>query len=186
MMSVKSRAQQAKVAKPKQLRNRPFMIITHMYSPAKNESGKMPPTHVKDWINKKLGEIAMSEIASFADRIDDSTMTTASVIIDLLDSKIVKNRQAPVMKEDGVLMTQKEVDDAVVNFFMEKYAEKASECLWAYFRKYGLGSQPIEINAKDAAAIEQLREAAKLHGAKLVPTDSVGVPIADESVAPPA
>lgn len=148
----------------KKLHHRPFLVITHAYTPAKNEeTGRMPPTHVKGWQEKKLGEMEMHETASFVDSISTRMLESASVIIDLLDQSLVKNRQLALAGS-----TQADTDREIVNYFLNRYQEKCGQCLMHYFRKFGMASQPLEIDAADAQAIERLRAAAQLENGTLV------------------
>ena len=100
----------------KYLRHRPFLIIEERARPAPNVK-----TERKGWMEVP-GQVARFEIPSIVDRVADKHMMGASVIVDLLNRKMVKNRYSEMGTEEQF-----------VTHYLEKYAEQITEGLriWA-------------------------------------------------------
>lgn len=93
------------------LRNRPFLVIV-LSSRAKNGIN----TQKAGW-NKILANVTNLETPTIVDRVSNKMMTEAAVIIDILNTKIVKNRNGS------------EHDDAVLKYYMERYSADIAEAL---------------------------------------------------------
>lgn len=92
------------------LRNRPFLIINNTYEP----SGTVR-TEVKGWKDQP-GALTNLEQPLLVDRVQASHLSRASVIIDVLNKKIVKNRY----EEDPT---------AVMNHYLNKYKSAVMEAI---------------------------------------------------------
>lgn len=68
------------------LRHRPFMVVTHIQRPAKGVN-----TSKAGWSNADT-EWDVSENMVIVDRVKTNQMNMASVILDLLEGTVVKNR----------------------------------------------------------------------------------------------
>jgi hypothetical protein len=92
------------------LRNRPFLVITQTGRAARHVKTEVPGWAVEqnNW--------AVTERPVIVDRISDKMMTEASIIIDLLNTKLVKNRFA----ETGH-------DEKVMEYYLGKYSTEVTQ-----------------------------------------------------------
>jgi len=67
-------------------RNRPFLVVELYYNP-----GFGMKTHQKDW-QKKPDSWKINEYPFIKNRLTDKTLRQASVIIDIVNKKIIKSR----------------------------------------------------------------------------------------------
>lgn len=77
-------------------RNRPFLLITHHASPANGQK-----TESANWKND--GKWDINEEISIVDRVNDRHITSCSVIVDILNRKLVKNRFSESHSEEEVV-----------------------------------------------------------------------------------
>lgn len=98
------------------LRNRPFLVITHVQRP-----NKKIDTRKAGWSTPET-EWDVSENMIVVDRIKMHQMNQASVILDLLHGKVVKNRFG-------------ENDIAVFKAYFDRYQQDIVEALKTWGRK---------------------------------------------------
>jgi uncharacterized protein with ATP-grasp and redox domains len=95
--------------------NRPFLVITHIQTPEKGQR-----TNLHGWT--KDAEWATHESMKIVDRLNTKTLTTASIILDILDEKVVKNRY------DSISNTE------IFDEYIKKYLEDVQEGMIAWVR----------------------------------------------------
>lgn len=93
------------------LSKRPFVVITNRYKPAPGSR-----TEQKGWAERSGWEV--HEEMTVVDRITNKHTTYATVIIDVMEAKLVRN---------GLKGTS--TDDEVLNHFMTKYKPQVSEAI---------------------------------------------------------
>lgn len=95
------------------LRDRPFLVASFSRRPKKDAN-----TRIKGWQNDK-NNMETFEHVSIVDRINNKELQ-ASVIIDIVESKMIKN-------------TTGSTDDSINEHFIGKYADKIKHALsiWA-------------------------------------------------------
>jgi hypothetical protein len=110
----------------KYLRNRPFLVLTETSRPAPGVK-----TETKGWMEVD-GQLKRFEQPSIVDRVQRKHLVNATIIIDLLNRAVVKNRHA----ELGT-------DEQFLEFYMEKYAEQITEGLriWAQRSALDIGKK---------------------------------------------
>ena len=92
------------------LRNRPFLVITQIGRPAKHVK-----TNVAGWAIEG-SNWAVTERPMIVDRISDKMLNEASIIVDILNTKLVKNR----FGESGP-------DDKVMEYYLGKYSAEVTQ-----------------------------------------------------------
>ena len=90
------------------LRHRPFLVVELFSRP-----GDGVRTERKGW-RKSVGNIKVIDYPRVVNRISDTTMRRATVIIDLQHDKVIKNRY----KCDGTAF-----DDEILVTYMSRYAD---------------------------------------------------------------
>lgn len=93
------------------LRNRPFLIVNTIERPAKGVN-----TAKKGWADDRANW-AIFENPYLTDRVSNKIMREATVIIDVMSSKVVKSRFNEVK------------DDEVAEHYMTKYKEQVAEAM---------------------------------------------------------
>jgi hypothetical protein len=125
------------------LRNRPFLVISTIARPAKGIR-----TYKQGWADTS-SNWATFEQPQIVDRVSNKHLTEASVIIDILNRAVVKNRHS-----DG------NDDKLAVEHFLTKYTELVTEGLVQFARNSGLVNEATvaaaaaEADAEEAAAAE--------------------------------
>ena len=113
------------------LRNRPFLCIEFVQRPAKGvNTAKAGWQHV-------TGNVASFEKPSVVDRINDTQMRSANVIIDVLNSKCIKGVTDDVSEEQ------------IVGYFLEKYRDQVKEAMDIWLTKL---AKNVVATEKQAAA----------------------------------
>jgi hypothetical protein len=95
--------------------NRPFLVITHIKTPAKGQR-----TNLQGWT--KDAEWDTHESMKVVDRLNTKTLTSASIILDILDEKVVKNRYDNIPNQE------------IFDEYVKKYVEDIQEGLIAWVR----------------------------------------------------
>lgn len=98
------------------LRNRPFLVVTNVARPSKDAK-----TSVKGWNNTQTN-VNVFERVSVVDSVSGRLLQEATIIIDILNNKVVKNRYATSSDEEKVLQ-----------HFISKYGKEVTQGLeiWA-------------------------------------------------------
>jgi hypothetical protein len=106
------------MSKQDYLRKRPFLVIIYHAKPAPSEN-----TSVRGWGEKAKWEA--NETANFVDRVSNKMLVEASVIIDIMNAKVVKNRY------------DRSADQQVMEHYISKYKDKVKEAVayWMQTRK---------------------------------------------------
>lgn len=101
------------------LRNRPFLVINVSARPSSQAK-----TQVRGWLSRPENTETF-ESASIVDRVTDNVITNSILIIDIINTTIVRNRLA-----------EKPDEDKLIKHFMSKYSDKVTEGLriWAQQR----------------------------------------------------
>lgn len=134
------------------LRNRPFLVIRHHAKPAPSEN-----TSVKGWGIKAKWEA--NETANFVDRISNKMSVEASVIIDIMKAKVIKNRY------------DRKADQQVMEYYIDKYKDKVKEAVAHWMQTRGnaqlseettrmLAPQEVAVGTDDQVAIKSEQHAA--------------------------
>lgn len=118
----------------KYLRNRPFLLVGITRRPTKASNVR---THVKGW-GDNPGHWDTFETPSLVDRVNGTHLTNSAVIIDVLNTKIVKNQFSDTP------------DEQVVQHYMNKYSAQITEAMNIWLSQ--LSKKVAEINAANAAA----------------------------------
>jgi len=95
----------------KNLRNRPFLIVTMVTRPAKGVN-----TSKKGW-HEKPGSVDIFERPYVKDRISDNDIAEASVVIDILNRTVVKNRYEAVP------------DAVAAAYYLDKYRDQVKKAM---------------------------------------------------------
>lgn len=90
------------------LRHRPFLVVELSSHPGENVR-----TERKGW-RENLGNLKVYDHPRVVNRISDTTMRRAAIIIDLVNDKVIKNRY----KADGSAF-----DDEILESCKKKYGE---------------------------------------------------------------
>lgn len=109
------------------LTKRPFMVVTVKFQPAPGAN-----TSVKNWAETAGWQ--SHEDLSFVDRVKPRHLDTATLIIDILEAKVVKN---------GFVESSK---DEVMKYYVNKYKKQISDTIGAW----------MESEAQKRAAEERL------------------------------
>lgn len=88
-------------------KGRPFLVITQHITPAEGEN-----TSVKNW--GKIGKKNLQEMVSIEDEIKSKHLTSATVIIDIFQRRIVKSRYS-------------EENEEVVKHYLTQYKSQVAE-----------------------------------------------------------
>lgn len=126
------------------LRNRPFLIVRTLERPAKGVK-----TERKHWAAERSNH-AIFEMPSVADRVNHKAMQEATVIIDVMQAKIVKSR------------FDLETDETVVNHYMTKYKAEIAEAMEVWMMRA----------AKDPKVAESVRNAIGTPPGSVVPVEN--------------
>lgn len=105
------------------LRGRPFLIIKTFHRPAANVS-----TVLKNWGEQPDAWVS-HETPMVADHINRSMMESATVIIDLVNSKLIKNRYSDTP------------DDKVMEYYLNKFSAQTKEGISLWMDKQKLALQ---------------------------------------------
>mgnify|MGYP001616772008 CR=1 FL=1 len=97
-------------------RNRPFLVVTRHISPSAGAK-----TETKNWA--KVGRMVVNENVIIADKVSKRHMAEATVIVDLFNKKLVKNR----INDSN--------DDEVVNHYLNAYNEQISSGINMWIKK---------------------------------------------------
>jgi hypothetical protein len=100
------------------LRYRPFLVVELFIGPAAGVR-----TNKKGW-NKNIDNVNITELPSVVNRISDKIMRRATIIIDILQNKIVKNREAG------------DHDDEVLEFYKQKYSDTITSVKRSWLMDY--------------------------------------------------
>lgn len=112
------------------LRNRPFLCVTFSYVPSSTAN-----TSVKGWMNEP-GAMKVLNKVTIVDRVNSKAETASSIIIDIIDSKCIKNTtQAP--------------NEEVMEKYLSEYSEDIVKALgvWA---ESELGRRGEEVASADS------------------------------------
>ena len=71
----------------KELRSRPHMIIKHLSRPAAHAR-----TEIKGWKELDESYLKLEEIVSFSTKVHYKDIVESTIVIDILNKKVVKNR----------------------------------------------------------------------------------------------
>ena len=93
------------------LSKRPFLIVTNHYVPAPGAR-----TQQKDWTEKSGWQT--KEEVQVVDAVKDKHLSTATVIIDVMEAKLIKNG-----------FSSNSSSDEIVHHFMTKYKDQVSESI---------------------------------------------------------
>lgn len=126
------------------LRNRPFLIVRTIERPAQGVK-----TERKNWAAERSNH-AIFELPSVADRVNAKAMREATVIIDVMQARIVKSR------------FDLETDETVVNHYMTKYKGEIAEAMEIWMMRA----------AKDPKTAESLRNAITPPLGSMVPVEN--------------
>lgn len=88
------------------LKGRPFLIINEYVT-----ASPLAKTEKKGW-QEDQGSRLVSEAPSIVDNVTHNILVKSSIVIDIINTKIIKNRR-------GV----EENEDKTVNYFLEKYKD---------------------------------------------------------------
>lgn len=88
-------------------KGRPFLLITQHLTPAEGEN-----TSTKDW--GKLGKKNLQEMVSIIDRVKDKHLEEATIIIDILQRRVVKSRFS-------------ESNEEVIKHYLTQYKDQVAE-----------------------------------------------------------
>jgi hypothetical protein len=111
----------------KYLRNRPFFVVHHIRRPRTNA-----PTCVKDW-GKNNDNWQIEETVSFADTVAHKVLESATVIIDLFEGKLIKNRLP--YDEQTVMQT-----------YLTKYKDRVKDALSRWLDNKALAKAKAELH----------------------------------------
>jgi hypothetical protein len=102
------------------LRQRPFLVIERYLVPANRRGLDRVKTERKNWMQDERN-ISVEEYPSVVDAIKTQHMASASLIIDILRDRVIKNRL-------------NESDDAVLTLYKRKYSNiiEQGRNKWAY------------------------------------------------------
>ena len=119
----------------KYLRYRPFLVITQTGNAAKTAK-----THKKDW-KKTPDQFVIRETPMIVDRVSDKMLGEASIIIDILNTKLVKNRF------DGSGEPEK-----ILEYYLGKYSKEVTHGIQIWTEQTLGRSKADEIMAEAVAA----------------------------------
>lgn len=114
------------------LSKRPFVVITNRYKPAPGAR-----TEQKGWADRN-GWQTLEEM-TVVDRINNRHTTYSSVIIDVMEAKLVRN----TLKGNAT-------DDEVLTHFMSKYKKQISEAVSIWMERLALEKAKTEVTATEA------------------------------------
>lgn len=109
------------------LSKRPFVVITNKYKPAPGAR-----TEQKGWADRQ-GWQTLEEM-TVVDRINNKHTTYASVIIDVMEAKLVRN----ALKGNAT-------DDEVLTHFMTKYKKQISEAVSIWMERVAYDKATAEL-----------------------------------------
>lgn len=116
---------------PRYLRGRPFLVVKTIRRPS-----DLARTERKGW-QEQIGAETLSERPLVVDRVSDRHLREATVIIDLMHVKLVKNRfDAP--------------EDEIVNHFLERFKDEVSQGMTLWLRNRA-GAAMLREQAEPAA-----------------------------------
>ena len=95
-------------------KGRPFLLITQHITPAKGEN-----TSAKNW--GKTGKKNLQEMVSVVDRVKDKHLIEATVIVDVLQRRIVKSRF-------------EESNEEVVKHYLTQYKSQVAEGIQVWMK----------------------------------------------------
>ena len=109
------------------LSKRPFLIITNRYFPAQGAQ-----TQQKDWMEKSGWQT--HEEVSVVDRITSKHLTMSTVIIDVMEAKLVKSNYTETPS------------DEILSHFMNKYKSKLQEAIDIWMERLARNKAMDELN----------------------------------------
>jgi len=104
-------------------RGRPFLVITRISSPSKDQK-----TETKKW--KETAKWKIDEEILIVDRVQQKHLTQATVIIDILKRKLIKSRYSTLDDENVIkhyLSTYKEQIADGIEIWMKKKSKSKEE-----------------------------------------------------------
>jgi len=121
----------------KDMRSRPFLVVKTISRPAAGID-----TKVKGWADRK-DAWTVYERVSIEDRVSDKSMREATVVVDILGGKCVKNRFGN--------------DDNVAGHYMEKYKEECKKGIdvWITRQAKNYRPTPEELLSVEAEVTEE-------------------------------
>lgn len=139
-------------------KDRPFLVITQHMSPAKGED-----TSIKDW--GKTGKKNLQEMVEIVDTVKDKHMTQATVIIDVLQRKVVKSRYP-------------EENEEVLTHYLTQYKSQVAEGIQIW-----MGGQYHDEESAQKFAVDLSEEIGKLSDLDDIKLDVVeGAPIVADDI----
>lgn len=110
------------------LRNRPFLVVTQTGRPARHVK-----THVAGWaVDAKNWDV--SERPMIVDRVSDKMLNEASIIIDLLNTTLVKNRFQGTGEEKKIM-----------EYYLGRYSQEVTEGMQIWTRQMLGAAKAAEI-----------------------------------------
>jgi hypothetical protein len=106
---------------------RPFLVITERRRPSATAR-----TERRGW-QKAVGSEDVSEYAVVVDHISKPNAREASIIIDIVNVRLLKHRLSNVADED-----------ALVNHFLEKFRDEVSQGVASWIRKRAGANLPVD------------------------------------------
>lgn len=95
------------------LAKRPFLIVKNSYRPARGAN-----TTVQGWGDLNGGQWSVFESINFVDRVKDKDMSTAVVIIDILEAKVIVNG-----------FKDRNSNDDLLKHYLSKYKKQTTEAV---------------------------------------------------------
>jgi hypothetical protein len=95
------------------LTKRPFLVVKNSYRPARGAN-----TTIAGWGDLNGGQWSIYESINFVDRIKDKDLTSAVVIIDILEAKVIKNG-----------FKDKNPNDELLKHYLSKYKQQTTEAV---------------------------------------------------------
>lgn len=118
-------------------KDRPFLLITRLRSPSDNEK-----TNTPNW--GETGKWKVQEYVEMVDRVNDRHLRDVTVIIDVLQRRLVKSS----IRAEGTS------DDVVIKNYLTSYNQQVVEGLSAWIEKTNRNKKPEDIALVDIAQDE--------------------------------
>lgn len=139
--------------------NRPFLVITTKFRP-----GPQAATHVKDWSEQSGWQV--EEEVTLVDRIKPRHLAYATLIVDVLEAKVVKNG---FQNASGV---------EAMGHYMQKYREQIKEAIGVWLQRE---ATKAAISGREFVPPDAIKEAIKaMKDAEAVSTEMETVEAKDE------
>jgi hypothetical protein len=174
------------------LAKRPFLIVKNSYRPARGAN-----TTVAGWGDLNGGQWSVFESINFVDRVKDKDMSTAVVIIDILEAKVIVNGFKDRNSNDDLLKHylskyKKQTTEAVGIWMENKARERALAGLPPEEMPFkveagseDISAQNIESAFKQVAAEREAaiaKRAEELAAEVAEVAEAVGEPVAEKAV----